>query len=209
MKVTISGLPGSGTTTASERLASRFGWPHINAGEEFRRHASVCGMTVDELNTYAEGNEEFDKQFGEHLQKKAAVHDNLIFESRYTGRQLDDMELRVWLGAPREVRVERIASREAIGVTEARRRVDAREESIRKRVDDFYDNIELDDRDVYDIELNTSRWSADAVVDVLSTAIDRVKADKPTDKWCKRVQAMKYAENASNGEVESIHGLPI
>ena len=37
--ITVSGLPGSGTSTACGQLAARLGWVYVDAGQIFRQLA--------------------------------------------------------------------------------------------------------------------------------------------------------------------------
>ena len=50
MKITISGLPGSGTTTVAKLLAERLGYKLISAGDVFRKLAMERGMTLEEFS---------------------------------------------------------------------------------------------------------------------------------------------------------------
>ena len=47
--IAVSGLPGSGTTTTSLRLAERLQWRYINAGSIFRSMAAEAGVTLAEF----------------------------------------------------------------------------------------------------------------------------------------------------------------
>ena len=50
LKVTISGPPGSGTSTLVSRIASSRGWSSLNGGDVFREEARTRGLTVEQLS---------------------------------------------------------------------------------------------------------------------------------------------------------------
>ena len=50
--ITISGPPGSGTTTISKLLSKRLKLPHVYAGEIFRKEAEKKGMTLSDFSKY-------------------------------------------------------------------------------------------------------------------------------------------------------------
>ena len=47
---TISGPPGSGTSTLVTKIAESRGWSSINGGDVFRDEASRRGLTVEQSN---------------------------------------------------------------------------------------------------------------------------------------------------------------
>ena len=53
LKVTISGPPGSGTSTLVSRIASSRGWSSLNGGDVFREEARTRGLTVEQLSSEA------------------------------------------------------------------------------------------------------------------------------------------------------------
>lgn len=54
MRITVSGLPGSGTTSLSRYLAQRHGFEMISAGEVFRQLAREHHMELAEFGRLAE-----------------------------------------------------------------------------------------------------------------------------------------------------------
>jgi len=54
MIITISGLPGAGTTTITRILSRKLGIPFISAGEVFRQMAAEKGMNILEFSRLAE-----------------------------------------------------------------------------------------------------------------------------------------------------------
>ncbi|OYT63441.1 cytidylate kinase, partial [Methanosarcinales archaeon ex4484_138] len=60
MKITISGLPGSGTSTIAGMLADHMGLNLVSAGETFRRLAAEYNMSLEEFGVLAERDPEID-----------------------------------------------------------------------------------------------------------------------------------------------------
>lgn len=170
MRVTISGTPGSGTTTVAAAIADRFGLVHLNAGDRFRRLAKRKGMTVDELNRLAERDEAVDRELHRRIVEEAEATDDLVFESRYSSRSLDDVDVRIWLDAPLRVRARRVADREGIATEEAVDRIETRERSVRDRSERYY-GFDVDDRSIYDLCLNTGLWSVEDSIDLVADAL--------------------------------------
>ncbi len=50
LKVTISGPPGSGTSTLVAKIADSRGWESMNGGDVFREEARSRGLSVEELS---------------------------------------------------------------------------------------------------------------------------------------------------------------
>ena len=46
VKVTVSGPPGSGTSTLVKRIANNQSWNSLNGGDIFRSEAAIRGLTV-------------------------------------------------------------------------------------------------------------------------------------------------------------------
>lgn len=170
MRITISGTPGSGTTTISRSIAERFGLAHINAGGRFRQWAERRGITIDELNRQAEADERLDREFHEYVTDLADDHERLLFESRYSSRDLNDIDVRVWFDAPIEVRSRRIADRNDCSVAQAKQTIQERERSVRKRSREYY-GIDIDDRSIYDLCINTGLWNVEDSIEILAKSL--------------------------------------
>ncbi|MFP4000953.1 MAG: (d)CMP kinase [Thermoplasmata archaeon] len=162
----MSGLPGSGTTTASRLLAERTSMEVISSGEVFREMAQERDMDLEEFSELAERDEEIDRSVDERMLEKA--EEGKILEARLTGHLLsrsDKDAFKVWLEAPLDVRVERIAEREEENSEEeVKKRVKKRERSERKRYLEYYD-IDLKDTSVYDMLIDSHEHNPDEIVD--------------------------------------------
>ena len=60
MIITIGGLAGTGTTTATQLLSEKMGIDYISAGYVFREMAREHNMSVLEFSAFAEGNDDIE-----------------------------------------------------------------------------------------------------------------------------------------------------
>lgn len=179
MVVTISGLPGSGTTTLSRLVASDLGLVHINAGEVFRSMAAEAGMTVTEFGRYVESHPEVDTELDRRMGELAA-RGSCLLEARLAGwvtRNEGVDALRVWVECDDRARAVRLAGREGKTIEEAVADNAEREASERSRYLAFY-GIDLADLGIYDLVLDSGSTSPDD----LAEQVHEAAANGPSDR---------------------------
>lgn len=187
----MSGPPGSGTSSAATALADRLDFEHVSGGDIFRDLAAERDMTVEAFNTLAESDESIDRQLDQRLRQIAIERDDVVLESRLAGWMAGDhADLRVWLDAPVDLRAERIAEREGWSVEAAKERTTMRESSEQRRYAEYY-NIDFADLRIYDLTVNTARWTLDAETAMLVTAIETYDVD--TDEGAVPITGVDYA----------------
>ena len=170
MLITISGLPGSGTTTASNLLAKHYGMEIISAGEVFRTLEKEWGVTLAEFGELAEKDDSIDIQIDKRQQEIAASRNNIILEGRLAGHMAPHA-LKVWIKAPMEVRVQRIVGREKTSFKQALEETLEREASEALRYQEIH-GIDINDLSIYDLVIDSNRWDQFQIVHILSTCID-------------------------------------
>lgn len=172
MLITVSGPAGSGKSTLAASLAGELSYDHISGGDIFREIADERGLTPLELNRLAEEEDQIDRDLDKRLRSIAREKDNIVLESRLAGWMAGEYaDLRLWLDAPLDVRAARIADREEKTVDRARRETEARGESEALRYQEYY-GIEIDDLSIYDLVINTARWTPEGVLDLASRAVE-------------------------------------
>ena len=169
--ITVSGRSGSGVTTLCEGLSEALDCGYVSGGEVFRELAEERDMSLTQFVAKASESEEIDREIDRRLrtvaEKWGAANKAFILESRLAGWLAGNRaDLRIYLDAPEEVRVERTTDREEIG---AEMRV--RDVIDTKRYDDYY-GIDITDRSIYDLVINTARWSHEGVLELALTAVD-------------------------------------
>lgn len=174
MILTVSGPPGSGTTTLAKRLTERFNLDYVSGGDVFREEAEERGVSVGEFNRMVEEEPEIDRELDERQREIARERDDVLLESRLAGWMAEEhADVSIWLKADDRVRAERVAEREDVTVDEALEESRQRESSEAKRYRDLYD-IDIDDLTVYDLVIDTERWGADAVAEIAGAAVEEL-----------------------------------
>jgi cytidylate kinase len=174
MRITISGLPGSGTTTVAKLLAKELAMDVISAGEMFREIAEEKNLPLEQFSKLAEDNDDFDRWIDERQGEEALKREKVIVEGRLSGFFVPHADLRIWLKAPVEVRAGRVAGRENIAYEEALSAMKSREQSEYTRYEEYY-GIHLDDLSIYDLIIDSSRWSENDIVEMILVAKERMK----------------------------------
>jgi cytidylate kinase, putative len=173
VRITISGLPGSGTTTVAKLLSQESGMALISAGEMFRQIAAEKKLPLAEFNRIAEHSDAFDRGIDEKQGEEAMKRDKVIVEGRLSGFFVPRADLKIWLKAPVEVRAKRIAGREETTYEDALSAMESRERSEHKRYEQYY-AINLDDLSLYDLVIDSSRWNERGIVEMVKVAISRI-----------------------------------
>lgn len=176
MLVTISGLPGSGTTTISRLVADALGLERVPGGEVFRQLAAESGMSLSEFGRYAQDHPDIDRELDQRLTDRARAGGCLI-ESRLAGwlaQRAALPSLRVWVDCDEAARAARVAGRDGTTVDEAIEENRARAALERSRYLAVYD-IDLDDRSPYDLVLDSSTVPA---ADLAEAVIAAARSDR-------------------------------
>jgi cytidylate kinase len=172
MLLTVSGPAGGGKTTFAEMLADALDYEHVSGGDIFRSLADERGHSLVEFNKLAEEDDQVDRDLDRRIRSLAAERDDVVLEGRLAGWMAGEhADLRFWLDAPLDVRAARIADREEKSVETARSETTERADSEARRYEEYY-GIDIEDRSIYDLVLNTARWDPDAVVEIALTAIE-------------------------------------
>lgn len=174
MRITVSGLPGSGTTSLSRYLSERHRFEMISAGEVFRQLAQEHNMGVAEFGRLAEEDPAFDKMIDNRQKEIAEQRDNIIVEGRLSGWMVPDADLKIWLFAPIGCRIKRIVFRDQIADEKTAEKITIeREECEAGRYHSYY-NIDINDLSIYHIILNSEQWSVEGLGSIIDSAIDHL-----------------------------------
>jgi cytidylate kinase len=174
MQITISGLPGSGTSTVSRLLAEYYELELISSGEVFRRIAKEKGLSITEFGAMAEKDPSIDIAIDKHQRAIIRSQDNLILESRLAGHMAKGVPtvLKIWIKAPLPVRVKRIQKREkSLSFDADLEKTISREKSETLRYMNYY-KIDIGDLSIYDIIIDSEKWNQYQILDILRVAID-------------------------------------
>lgn len=171
MRITVSGLPGSGTTSLARHLAETHQYTLISAGEVFRQMAKERNLDIAEYARIAEQNPSIDREIDARQREIAEGQDDIIAEGRLSGWCVRNADLKIWLQASMECRVERIFSRDTLEDREtALFLTREREESEARRYQDYY-SIEIGDLSPYHMVLNSEKFGVEDLSSLVDTAI--------------------------------------
>ena len=165
--VTVSGLPGSGTSTVCDLLHHRLQWGYVNAGDLFRQLAEEEGISLAELGRRAEADDRIDRLLDARMVELARGCGRIILEGRLTGWMAVRhglAALKVWLQASLPVRASRVGRREGQKLEQAVQAMVEREQSERRRYAEFY-GIDIADRSIYDLIVDAELHPAAAVAE--------------------------------------------
>ena len=168
MIITVSGSPGTGTTTLARALAVQLDLKWVNSGELFRKIASEKNISVKEMNRLAEKGPEIDYLIDD-AQKTLAKEGSGIFEGRLSGHLLP-ADLKVLLKTDLRTRAERISKRESKLLEDACQETRIREESEARRYKMYY-NIDISDLSAYDLVVDTGRFDEAGTLAVVLAAV--------------------------------------
>jgi predicted cytidylate kinase len=166
MRITISGPPGSGKTTACSKLSEILGLKAVVFGKIFRELAAEKNLSLVELGAIAEQDPSIDKMIDSRILDIARENEDIILESRLSAYMCSRNNIpafKVYIDASPEVRISRIGVREGETFEDAYAKTVERQKSEAKRYKMYYD-IDIEDRSVYDLIINTDDLDPDQVV---------------------------------------------
>lgn len=173
MRITISGPPGSGKTTACSKLSEILGLEAVVFGKMFRELAAEKNLSLGQLGELAEKDPSIDKMIDSRILDIARANENIILESRlsaYMCARNNIPAFKIYIDASPEVRMSRIGVREGETVEEACAKTLDRQRSEAKRYKMYYD-IDIEDKSVYDLVINTDELDPDQVVKKILDAV--------------------------------------
>ena len=166
--ITISGLPGSGTTTLAKLLEEKLGLKYVYSGDIFRKMAQEHNMTLEEFGRYCEQSKEIDEKLDKY-QLEILKKGNVIIEGRITGwiaHRNNIKSLKVLIEADVETRARRIVKRENGDVAERKKEMLTREKSEFTRYRNYY-NIDLKDVSIYDLVIDSSDKTPEEIAEIV------------------------------------------
>jgi len=170
--ITISGLPGTGTSTVSRLVAEALGLEHVDGGTVFRAMAAEHGVDVNQFSEIAESDPEIDLELDQRLAIRARAGD-VVLESRLAAWIALSEGLaatKVWIDADEHERARRVAKREGVAEEVALTADRAREGSERQRYRTYY-GIDIGDLTIYDLVIDsTTAGPEDVAKSILTVA---------------------------------------
>ena len=171
--ITISGTPGSGKSTVAKILEKRLGLNYIYSGMIFRQLAEEHNMDLEEFGKYCEQNSEVDKKLDDR-QLEILKKGDIILEGRLAGwiaYQNNISALKVSIDTDIDTRASRIVNREKGNVESRKKEIIERERSESLRYKNYY-NIDLKDKSIYDIVIDSKDKTPNEIADLIIEKIN-------------------------------------
>jgi len=172
--ISISGSPGSGKTTAAKLLAEKLKLKYVYSGDIFREMANKHKMSLEEFGKYCEKHKEIDQQLDDY-QLKILRKGNVIVEGRISGwiaHRNNISAVKVLIDTDLETRVGRILKREKGDIAKRKKEMLTREKSEATRYKNYY-NIDLKDKSIYDIVIDSGDKTPEEIVDIVVKKIEK------------------------------------
>ena len=123
LKVSISGHPGSGTTTLVNSICEMMSWTTVNGGDIFRNQAKERGISLTDFAEICRGDESIDRMLDSMLIEYMEAEDGPeIVESRLAGWWAYRQKIscvRIWLEVSDDERANRVSVREGLTIEDA------------------------------------------------------------------------------------------
>ncbi|MGP6219823.1 (d)CMP kinase [Caldiplasma sukawensis] len=163
MRITISGHIGSGKSTVSSILSNLLGYKVYSGGYFFRKLGEDKNISIEDVNKLAENDPKLDHELNNMIKEFMEKNDFIIVESRLSGFiswKFSIPAFRVFLDAPREVRMERVKQRD--GKSFNPELFIDREESENMRYKKYF-QFDMDDLSIYDLIVDTTSGGPDQI----------------------------------------------
>lgn len=174
--ITVAGHHGSGRSTNAKLLADSLGLKYLSTGMLFRERAAELGVSLEEMNRIASEDPYFDYWLDNRTKSESRKR-GVVIDANLSAWMAEDPDLRVYVTCPFDVRVKRIADREGRELSEVEQETRVREDFEQHRYKAYY-GIDLSDLSVYDVIINTSLFSVEAISHILKCIVDQYIASE-------------------------------
>lgn len=178
--VTLSGLPGSGTSTVARMVAGDLGVDHLDGGTVFRAMAAERGLALAAFARLAETDDTIDRTLDDRLARRAS-EGGVVVESRLAGWLAERgglAGLRVWLACDDRERARRVGARDGHGLDDAIAANRAREASEQARYRAYY-GIDLTDLSPYHLVLDSTTTAPAMLAGTIVEAAPAAQGEGP------------------------------
>ncbi len=187
--ITLSGKPGSGKSSTSDKVAEMLGYTRYSSGDFVRAIVKKRNITLAEFNKLAATNHSLDEEIDEKL-RELRSHNDIVIDSRLGFYWIPE-SFKVYLDLDIDVATSRIYkdtvsnSRRVTGagtahsLAEVQRQVQSRLNNETRRFKQLY-GVDPYDTSNFDLVINTSRHSPQTVA---LTVFDNYKKWLKSDGW--------------------------
>ena len=178
VKLTVSGHPGSGTSTLVHGLMEQNSWTSLNGGDVFREEAKRRGMSLGDFGELCKNELDVDRSLDDLLKQRMQGPDGAdIVESRLAGwwaYRLGLPCLRVWLHVSDVERARRVAGREGLSMEDALRANSQRSAVDGERFRMLYD-IVPEDPEPYTHVIDATSLNASQILEHVVALLEAIE----------------------------------
>jgi cytidylate kinase len=172
--ITITGLPGSGKSSAAKGVARALGYDHVSSGDLFRKMAADRGLSVEAINIAAETQKEIDLEVDKWIEKLGRERSGFVIDSRIAFHWIPEsfkvfLDLDLLKGAERtfaQIQREGRTSQAGSSVEEIYQNTVRRLESEKKRYWDLY-AVDYTDTSHFNLVVDTGKNDLGRVIDIV------------------------------------------
>lgn len=201
--ITLSGKPGSGKSSTSDRVAELLSYSRYSAGDLVRAVIKKKHITLDEFNTMATENHQLDYDIDEELRNLRTIRD-IVIDSRLGFYWIPE-SFKVYLDLDMDVATARIfkdtvnnelreSSAENVSLQDVQKLVHDRLENEKGRFRTLY-GVNPYSNSNFDLIINTSRHSPQTVA---LTVFDTYKKWLQSDEWTQVVSEVPMGYSFKN-----------
>jgi cytidylate kinase len=144
----------------------------VCAGEVFRNLAKERGVTLETFSQIAAEGPAIDRAVDEKT-KAEAREGGVVIDAQLGGWMVKELaDVKVLIVAPDDVRFRRIAERDGISLQQAKKRTLARESIQKDRYQRYY-GIDVSDANIYDLKIDTGRYSVEKAKSIVIESVRR------------------------------------
>ncbi|MBW2989639.1 cytidylate kinase family protein [Candidatus Woesearchaeota archaeon] len=170
MKITVSGIAGSGKSTVASMLAKKLGYAHYSIGSLMRSLAKEKGISLLELSKQAEGNKAIDRELDSKQEEIGKKKDNFVIDSRLGFHFIPD-SIKVFLEvdlneAAKRILKEKRQHEQYKDIQDSIKKIKARISSEDRRYGSYY-GLDYKDRKHYDLIIDTTGIKPEEIIRII------------------------------------------
>ncbi|MFP4401765.1 MAG: (d)CMP kinase [Candidatus Nanoarchaeia archaeon] len=170
VKISLFGLPGTGTSSVGKLLASRNNLEFKSSGDMFRNLAQEYKMSLAEFGAHCENNPQIDKELDSSITKFGENTDDFVFDSRLAWFTIPQ-SFKIKLFCEDKERARRIQEREGGETETIIFDMNAREQSERVRYKQYYGVEDYMNDSHFDLIIDTSSISVEDIVEKIEKEV--------------------------------------
>ncbi|MCK4883823.1 MAG: cytidylate kinase family protein [Candidatus Diapherotrites archaeon] len=168
MIITISGNACSGKDSTADIVSEKTNLKLLKSTMKTVAKEKGFDDVLEFEKQYASNSDEWDKMLDD-WQKKETSKGNCVLVSMLSGVNVPNADLKVFLHASVEERARRVNKRDNVPIEESIEYIKNRDTITRKRLNEIY-GVDFWEFSHYDLIINTQKWSAEKVSEIIISA---------------------------------------